>query len=209
MHLQDIMKRIIIIEDHPVVVFNLKIGLNGVDGIEVMETFNSGRAVKNSSALEHIDVALLDINLPDINGFELCQYIHQKYPNIKIIGISSFEDYEHISKFIELGAHGYIVKGAKNSVMVEAINAVLEGKSFYCEIAQQAMNSVQTNISRQIILTKRERKLIELAESKLTIEKISENIEEDLETTKMIFKMLLEKLEFYKIEISFDIPQGL
>lgn len=102
-------------------VFNLKLGLHGYDSVEVVQTYSSGKSLMNSTILEEIDVALLDINLPDLNGFEISKYLKSNFPSIKIIGISSFEDYEHISLLLENGADGYIVKGAKNSQMLDVI----------------------------------------------------------------------------------------
>ena len=196
------MKRIIIIEDHPIVVFNLKLGLQGQDGVDVVDTFSSGKTLMSSNNLNDIDVALLDINLPDMNGFEICSYLKSNYPQIKIIGISSFEDYEHISQLLEKGANGYIVKGAKNSEMLEAINEVLKGNQYLCNTAKAALENSTNDSLRSIRLTKREQQIIELANIKPCLEFISDGMGEDISTTEIYFKLLKEKIEFYNININ-------
>ncbi|MBD1431052.1 response regulator [Sphingobacterium litopenaei] len=196
------MKRIIIIEDHPIVVFNLKLGLHGQDGIEVIETYNSGNALLSSQILEDIDLALLDINLPDLNGFEICKYLKANHPHIKIIGISSFEDYEHITQLLKNGANGYIVKGAKNSEMIEAINEVLNGSQYLCNTSKAALDNTTNITHKSVKLTKREQQIIELANIKPCIEFISDGMGESKPSMEIYFKMLKQKLEFYNININ-------
>lgn len=200
------MKKIIIIEDHPIVVFNLKLGLHGQDDIEVVETYNSGKSLLDSTILNEVDLALLDINLPDLNGFEICKYLKKTKPHIKIIGISSFEDYEHIMQLLDNGANGYIVKGAKNSEMIEAINNVLSGNQYLCNTAKTELENIYKLSHKSIKLTKRERQLIELANIKPCIEFISDGMNENIESTKIFFKLLKEKIEFYNINVNLPIP---
>jgi len=196
------MKRIIIIEDHPIVVFNLKLGLHGQDGINVVETYNSGKSLLSSSILNEIDVALLDINLPDLNGFEICKFLKENHPHIKIIGISSFEDYEHISQLLEKGADGYIVKGAKNSELIEAINSVLNGTDYLCHIAKAALANKSNLRTKVVKLTKREQQIIELANIKPCIEFISDGLDEDVDSIRIYFKLLKEKISFYHLQVN-------
>lgn len=200
------MKRIIIIEDHPIVVFNLKLGLHGQDDIEVVETYSSGKSLLDSTILSEVDLALLDINLPDLNGFEICKYLKKTHPHIKIIGISSFEDYEHITQLLDNGANGYIVKGAKNSEMIEAINSVLNGNQYLCHTAKTELENTYKLPHKSIKLTKRERQIIELANIKPCIEFISDGMDENIESTKFFFKLLKEKIEFYNINVNLPIP---
>lgn len=196
------MKRIIIIEDHPIVVFNLKLGLQGQDDIDVVETYSSGSSLLSSNILDAIDVALLDINLPDLNGFEICKFLKDNHPQIKIIGISSFEDYDHITHLLKSGADGYIVKGAKNSEMIEAINEVLQGKQYLCTTSKSAVYNSTKQTTKPIKLTKREQQIIELANIKPCIEFISEGMGERKEFMSIYFKLLKEKIDFYNININ-------
>lgn len=201
------MKRIIIIEDHPIVVFNLKQGLHGKDDVQIIETYNSGKSLLSSDLLKEVDLALLDINLPDMNGFEICSFLKSNHPHIKIIGISSFEDYEHISLLLKNGADGYIVKGAKNSEMLEAINIVINGGRYLCDIAKQALNSVNGINDKTVRLTRREQKIIDLASINPDLEFISTEIGEDIENTSKLLTLLNEKINFYNIKVNLITPK--
>lgn len=203
------MKKVIIIEDHPIVVFNLKLGLHGFDGVEVVETYSSGKSLMNSTILSDIDVALLDINLPDLNGFEISKYLKTNYPSIKIIGISSFEDYEHISLLLENGADGYIVKGAKNSEMLEAITKVMQGEQYFCNTAQHALNMKAIMGNKTPQLTKHEIQLIELANTHPSLEFISQQLGENLDSTAAYYRLLVEKINFYNMDVNISVPNGI
>lgn len=203
------MKKVIIIEDHPIVVFNLKLGLHGYDGVEVVETYSSGKSLMNSTILEEIDVALLDINLPDLNGFEISKYLKSNFPSIKIIGISSFEDYEHISLLLENGADGYIVKGAKNSEMLDAIAKVIQGEQYFCNTTQHVLDMKAVMGNKVPQLTKREKKLIELANSHPSLEFISQQLGEDLDSTASFYRLLVEKIDFYNMDVDITVPNGI
>lgn len=203
------MKKVIIIEDHPIVVFNLKLGLHGYDGVVVVETYSSGKSLLNSTILEEIDVALLDINLPDLNGFEISKYLKSNFPSIKIIGISSFEDYEHISLLLENGADGYIVKGAKNSEMLDAIAKVIQGEQYFCNTTQHALDMKAVMGNKVPQLTKREKQLIELANSRPSLEFISQQLGEDLDSTAAFYRLLVEKIDFYNMDVDITVPSGI
>ncbi len=203
------MKKVIIIEDHPIVVFNLKLGLHGFDGVEVVETYSSGKSLMNSTILSDIDVALLDINLPDLNGFEISKYLKTNYPSIKIIGISSFEDYEHISLLLENGGDGYIVKGAKNSEMLEAITKVMQGEQYFCNTAQHTLNMKAIMGNKTPQLTKHEIQLIELANTHPSLEFISQQLGENLDSTAAYYRLLVEKINFYNMDVNISVPNGI
>lgn len=190
-------------------VFNLKLGLHGYDGVEVVQTYSSGKSLMNSTILEEIDVALLDINLPDLNGFEISKYLKSNFPSIKIIGISSFEDYEHISLLLENGADGYIVKGAKNSEMLDAIAKVMQGEHYFCNTAQHALDMKAVMGNKVPQLTKREKQHIELANSHPSLEFISQQLGEDLDSTAAFYRLLVEKIDFYNMDVDITVPSGI
>lgn len=196
------MRKVIIIEDHPIVVFNLKIGLQQYDDIHIVDNFSTGKSLLEFTGLKDIDVALLDINLPDTSGFEICPYLKKVNPHIKIIGYSSFEDYEYINRFMKAGADGYIVKGAKIPTIYEAITKVMNGEFFFCEISSEKLENIHKDNSIPTVkLTKRETQLIELLKANNSLDQISKAIGEDLKTTILIIDMLKEKINFYQLPV--------
>ncbi len=92
-----------------------------------------GHAMNAASGLAFLhqqqpDVLLMDINLPDKSGIDLCKEVKTKYPAIHIIGLSSFNQQSFIQKMIDNGASGYVLKNATREELIEAIDVVLSGQ---------------------------------------------------------------------------------
>lgn len=73
---------------------------------------------------------VLDINLPDKSGIDLCKEIKEKYPVIHILGLSSFNQQSYIQKMMQNGASGYLLKNATQEEILDAIEAVVRGETF-------------------------------------------------------------------------------
>jgi DNA-binding NarL/FixJ family response regulator len=72
----------------------------------------------------------MDINLPDKSGIDLCKEVNQKYPSIAIVGLSTFNQQSFISKMMENGASGYVLKNASKEELLFAIQTVMRGRTF-------------------------------------------------------------------------------
>ncbi len=101
--------RVFIVDDHPVVVAGLQSLLRQLDQIEVAGAASNAFEAIPFLRSNQVDVVLLDINLPDISGIDLCKKIHKEFPEVKILGISTFSDRSFISRMIENGAAGYLI----------------------------------------------------------------------------------------------------
>ena len=119
---------VFIVDDHPVVVEGLKSVIEKLPGHQVTGTaFNAVDAV-NMLKTVAVDVLLLDINLPDISGIDLCKKVRKTFPDIKVLGISTFNERSYISRMIGNGASGYLIKSASPDEIAEAIASVMQGK---------------------------------------------------------------------------------
>jgi DNA-binding NarL/FixJ family response regulator len=120
------------------------------------------------------DVILMDINLPDKSGIDLCKEVKTIYPDIKIIGLSTFNQQSFISKMLESGASGYILKNATKIELLNALDTVMKGDIYLSrEVAQQLKQ--KTNIPF-IVLTRREKEILELIAEGLTNVEIAERL---------------------------------
>src|SRR3569833_2382557 len=124
--------RIFIVDDHPVVVAGLQSLLDKIENIEVAgamsNAFEAIPFLKNNK----VDVVLLDINLPDISGIDLCKKINKEFPQIKIIGMSTNSERSYISRMIANGAAGYLIKCASAGEIAVAIVTVLHDNMYLC-----------------------------------------------------------------------------
>jgi DNA-binding NarL/FixJ family response regulator len=120
--------RVLCIDDHPVV-------RDGIAAIINLQTdmMLTGAAATGGEALERYfelrpDVTLVDLQLPDMSGFEVIKKIRDKYPNARIIVLSSHEGDVDIQRALEAGAQGYVAKGIVRGELLETIRSVHAGK---------------------------------------------------------------------------------
>lgn len=120
------------------------------------------------------DVILMDINLPDKSGIDLCKEVKILYPAIKIIGLSTFNQQSFIKKMLDSGASGYILKNATKLEILTALDSVMKGGTYLNrEVSQQLKQ--KTNIPFAI-LTRREKEILELIAEGLTNVEIAERL---------------------------------
>ena len=89
-------------------------------GVETLEAATGAEAIALATA-HTPDVILMDINLPDKSGIDLCKEVKARYPAIRILGLSSFNQQSFIEKMMENGASGYVLKNATREELIEAV----------------------------------------------------------------------------------------
>lgn len=119
--------KVVIFEDNKNLRNSLYQLINGSDGFKCVGAFEDCLDV-----LKHIedtkpDIVLMDIEMPGINGIEAAEILHEKYPNLKILMQTIFEDNEKIFQSILAGASGYILKNTSPSRILDFINETFEG----------------------------------------------------------------------------------
>lgn len=187
--------KVFIIDDHPMVVAGLNSLLGRLENIEVAgavsNAFEAIPFLKNNA----IDVILLDINLPDISGIDLCKKIHKEFPEIKIVGISTFSERSYISRMIENGASGYLIKSASAEEIAEAIDTVLKGKIYLSVSMEHIAKPLSIAGSAKLpALTKREKEILLLISEGMTNNQIAEKLFISTLTVDSHRKNLLTKL---------------
>ena len=121
--------RLLIVDDHTVVRLGLHTLLSRHNGIEVVgEAGTSAAAVEQTSRLKP-DVVLMDVRLPDGNGFEACRQIRKVQPDTRVLFLTSFADEEIVLESIDAGGDGYLLKEIDEENLVQAIRNVAAGKS--------------------------------------------------------------------------------
>jgi DNA-binding NarL/FixJ family response regulator len=136
------------------------------------------------------DVILMDINLPDKNGIELCREVKEKYPAIFILGLSTFNQQSFVQKMIENGASGYVLKNASGKELLEAIRTVANGKIF---ISFEVEQILKTKPDSEIVITRREMEVLVLIADGMTNNEIARKLFISITTVDTHRKNLLEK----------------
>lgn len=185
--------KVFIVDDHYMIIEGIRSLLQYQKGIEWL-----GHAMTATSCLAFLDqqqpdVILMDISLTDMSGIDLCKEVKSKYPNIQIIGLSSFNQQSFIQKMLENGASGYLLKNATQEELVYAIKAVEEGEIF---LSDEAELTVQKNKNSNIpIVTRREKEVLLLIADGLTNNEIASKLFISITTVDTHRKNLLAKFE--------------
>ena len=183
--------KLLIVDDHRVLVEGLNKLFDNSDTVDVIGVAYSGKECRIALRKELPDVILLDINLPDVSGIDLCKEIKTENPEIKIVALSSFNEYTIVRRMIENGASGYVVKNAMPEEIILSVETVANNEIFLCEEIDLLMHNRSNN---PIWLTPREKELLKYIVEGLTNHEIAEKMYLGVETINSYRKNLLIKL---------------
>jgi len=185
--------KIFIVDDHYMVVEGIRSMLMQEKNIEWM-----GHAMNASSCMAFLrqqqpHILLLDINLPDKSGIDLCKEIKEKYPDIHILGLSSFNQQSYIQKMIQNGASGYVLKNASLDEILKAIETAHIGDIF---LSSEAKATMRENKDAEIpVITRREKEVLKSIAEGLTNKEIAEKLFISATTVDTHRNSLLSKFE--------------
>jgi len=184
--------RVIIVDDHPMVLEGMKALLSNFNYITVVDiACNAFEAMKVLKATP-VDIAIVDINLPDVNGIELTAKIKKEFPAVKVLAMSTFTERSYISQMIQNGASGYLVKSASKEEIEAAILSAKEGK-LYLSIDNHTVDLNADTISDVPVVSRREKEVLQLIVDGLTNPQIAEKLFISLHTVDSHRKNLLTK----------------
>jgi len=187
------MIRVFIVDDHPLVQEGLRSLLANEQGIELCGFAMTAQSCLGFFINNTADVILMDINLPDMSGIDLCAAIKTKYPGIMVLGLSTLNQGSYVNKMLEKGASGYVIKNAGKEELIEAIREVNKGKTYLSFEAGQAMR--KDNSTAQIpLITRREKEILCLIAEGFTNPEIAEKLFISSSTVDSHRKNLLSKM---------------
>jgi len=158
--------KLFIVDDHYMVIEGIRSLLQHEESVIWSGYARNAAICLSELRLNQPDVILMDINLPDKSGIELCKEVLEKYPRIRIIGLSTFNQQSFIKKMLESGALGYILKNATKKEILDALHTVMNGKIYLNNEVSKQLNS-KPNLPF-IVLTRREKEILELIAEGLT-----------------------------------------
>lgn len=164
--------KLFIVDDHYMVIEGIR-SLIQQEGIEWI-----GHAMNATSCLAFLkkqlpDIILMDINLPDKSGIDLCKEVKEKYPSVFIIGLSTFNQQSFIEKMMANGASGYVLKNVSQEELIRAIEVVSKGKIF---LSDEASRTLRKSKEAAIVLTRREKEVLELIAEGLTNNEVAQKL---------------------------------
>lgn len=150
---------IFIVDDHYMVLEGIRSLLQNESSLELLGHASSAASCLSFLKLQVPDVILMDINMPNMSGLELCKVVKELYPSVHIIGLSTFNQFSFIDKMMANGASGYVLKNATPNELVEAITTVMEGKIY---LSIEAAQTLRKPDSIAVTLTRREKEVLTL-----------------------------------------------
>jgi|SRR5690554_539264 len=174
--------KVFIVDDHKMVIEGLQLLLDNHDEIVFTDYAISGKEALEKISISKPDVVLLDINMPNMNGFETCKKILQLDSEIKVIAISMHKESSLIKLMFGNGAKGYVLKNASQKEVIKAIKAVYNGKKYVDEEVNEILINSLTKSAKQKIsnsfpkLSRREKDVLRLIMNEKTTQEIAEKL---------------------------------
>ncbi len=181
-----------IVDDHYMVIEGIRSLLQKEKDIEWL-----GHATNAISCLSFLkqqlpDVILMDINLPDMSGLDLCKEVKKQYPEIHILGLSTFNQQPVIRSMMDNGASGYVLKNATKEELLEALDSVMQGKKYF---SFEAALSLRNPVNSSPVITRREKEVLAMIAEGFTNAEIATKLFISIPTVNTHRKSLLEKFE--------------
>ncbi|MGY3089804.1 DNA-binding NarL/FixJ family response regulator [Hymenobacter sp. UYAg731] len=150
---------VLIVDDHAMVREGLKVLLLPLEYVAVVGIAATGAEALAAARQHRPDVVLLDINLPDMSGIDVCQQLVAAQPGIKVLALTTFNEKLYVTRMMQAGAAGYVLKNALPEELAEAITKVFAGKKYFSEEVQNLLLQAPAAAATPL-LTRREKEVL-------------------------------------------------
>jgi len=198
--------RILLADDHTVMRRGLRLLLESRPEFSVVAEASDGREAVEQAETLRPDVAVMDIGMPHLNGIEAAQRINNALPHTAIVILSMHSDEGYVLRALKAGAKGYLLKDSAEGDLIEAIQSVHQGKTFFSpEITRMLMDDYVREIRKRgaddsyDLLTPREREILQLIAELKTNKEIAQALHLSLYTVETHRRNLQEKLNLHSV----------
>lgn len=195
--------RFLIIDDHPLFRDALHAAVrSSYPEADIVEAHSLGEALDLLTSNPAYDLALLDLSMPDVQGFDGLLQLRTRHPRLPVIVVSGHEEQKIISEALSYGAAGYIPKSARKGILAEAIRAVIEGGIYTPEnYAPAAVDRESADraemVQRLSKLTPQQMKVLHMLRQGLLNKQIAYELQVGETTVKAHVSEILRKLNVY------------
>ncbi len=172
--------KIAIVDDHEIFRKGLRMVLGKLKNVQVeLESPDGQHFIEALQSGQKIDLVLMDIEMPRLNGIEATQQALVLQPNLKVIALSMFKDDEYIKSMIDAGVSGFLIKNINKDILEKALNAVIAGQMYYSEelwgFFTKQMHPT-TDATEELKFTPREKEILKLLYEGLTNKEIADRM---------------------------------
>ena len=188
------MIEILITDDHSIIRDGLKSMLANHPDIQVVAQAANGSEAIDFLKKHSVDIVLMDISMPILNGIEATKFITKQFPATRVIALSVHEENEYLRYMINEGARGYLSKDVSRDELIEAILAVAKGKKYFSSVIFDRLTAGSLS-AEMPILTEREIEILRLITSEMTNQEIAEKLSLSVRTIDTHRRNILQKLK--------------
>ncbi len=189
--------RLLLADDHTLVRAGLRALLDGIPGVSVAAEASSGEQAVALAAEHRPDIALLDINMPGMNGLRAAEVILRKQPGVRVVILSMHADEEYVAQALKLGVSGYLLKDAATLELQAALEAVSSGGTYLSpRIASQVLQGrgLHGAEAGQAALTVRQVEVLKLLALGRSIKEIAFELQLSPKTVETHRAQIMERL---------------
>lgn len=184
---------VFIVDDHFMVIEGIQSLLQSEHDVQVIGHASSAATCMAFLQQTKPDIILMDINLGTESGIDLCKTVKEKYPQVMILALSTFNQFSFIDKMMENGASGYLLKNAERSEIKEAIQLAVKGGTYLSREVNETLKAVEEGRNDKPALTRREKEVLELIADGLNSQEIADKLFIGVSTVDTHRKNLLTK----------------
>lgn len=186
--------KILLADDHKIVIDGLKLILESRAHYEVVGEVENGQQALEFLAKNKVNIVVLDINMPIMDGITCAKKIKEQYTDVKVIVLTMYAQTSFIEEIIKIGIDGCLLKNNSGKELAEAIDRVHSGRSYYDQI--HSFNSATKEVKKHK-LTEREIEIIKLLADGLSSNQIGERLFISEHTVRTHRKNILKKLNLH------------
>jgi DNA-binding NarL/FixJ family response regulator len=158
--------RIIIADDHEIFRKGLKLILTRLKYVDLAGEAQNGKEVVDIIKKKNVDIILMDIEMPEMNGIEATRKILEIRPQVKIVALTMFNDEKYIEDMLDAGAKGFLLKNTTKQVLDRALRTIAEGNNYYSDelfsFFTRKVAGDKSTPDIELNLTKREKEILQL-----------------------------------------------
>ncbi|MEL6123472.1 MAG: response regulator transcription factor [Bacteroidota bacterium] len=191
------MIRLLIADDHQVLLDGFRAMFDDSEVIQVVATARDGLEVISYLKDHEVDVILMDIQMPRMNGIETCKKVHRSNPDIKVIALSMYDQRSYFKRMIQYGASGYLLKNDSAEEIIQAILQVQEGQVYVSQSLKTQLLELDMLIPTSKLhtpVTEREMEVLRLVSEGYTDQQIANQLHLSHHTIHSHRKNLIIKL---------------
>ena len=166
--------KVVIADDHPLILMGLEQALSKLEYLTIKEKCDNGQLAYDAINKHKADIAILDIQMPELNGLQVAEQLLDEKNNTKIILLTMFHDLSFVEKARQLGVNGYLLKDSMLDEIEACLLSIIGGKDYLSQSMEAIEQSINSKLSTLDNLSRMEKKVFQLIGEQKSSKEIAE-----------------------------------